>query len=114
MIEITDETENGVSICRIRGRLDGATSASADQHLITLAERPETTAIILDLSGLEYISSAGLRVLLMAAKRAQKTSSRLLLASPREAVKQVLDLSGFTSILDIHATRHEALSALSS
>lgn len=114
MIEITDERENGISICRIQGRLDGATSATADKHLTSLADNPETSGIVLDLSNLDYMSSAGLRVLLMAAKRAKNGSSRLVLAAPQEGVKQVLEISGFTSILDIHATCQEAVGVLSS
>ena len=114
MIEITDEKENGVAVCRIRGRLDGATSATADTYLISLAEQTETSGIVLDLSDLDYMSSAGLRVLLMAAKRAKKSSSRLVLAAPREGVQQVLEISGFASILDIHPTRQEAVGTLTS
>lgn len=108
MIEITDETEGGISICRIDGRLDGATSARADQHLTSLAEQG-VPDLVLDFSSFEYMSSAGLRVLLMPTKRAKCNSSQLVLAAPQEVVKQVLEISGFSSILEIQEARQEAL-----
>lgn len=113
MLEIIDETENGVAICRFRGRLDGSTSTQADEHLIALAGK-EVGDLVLDFSELEYMSSAGLRVLLMAAKRAKKGKVRLMLAGPQEGVKQVLEISGFASILEIHPTREKALQAMAS
>ena len=111
MLEITDETDCGIAICRLRGRLDSAASSQADEHLIALAAQ-KVADLVLDFSELEYMSSAGLRVLLMAAKRAKKGSVRLMLAGPQEGVKQVLDISGFASILEIHPTREEALRAM--
>lgn len=108
MLQITDESGNGVRICHLHGRLDGSTSGAADQHLTQLAADSEARKIVLDLAALEYMSSAGLRVLLMAAKRAKGSGASLSLAAPQPAVRQVLEISGFASILDIQPTVDEA------
>ena len=112
MLEISNASENGVTVVSLQGRLDGSTSASADKHLVDLEKQSEPKAVLLDLSQLDYMSSAGLRVLLMAAKRAKAGGAKLALAEPQDGVKQVLEISGFTSILDIHSSRSAALQAL--
>lgn len=111
MLQIKDESGDGVRICHLQGRLDGSTSATADQHLTQLANEAAAGKIVLDLAGLDYMSSAGLRVLLMAAKRAKSNGSRLSLAAPQPAVGQVLEISGFASILEIHPTLNQAIGA---
>jgi anti-anti-sigma factor len=62
-----------------------------------------------DLAGLRYISSAGLRVLLVAAKRLKPEGGRLLLAAPSELVGQVLEIAGFSAMLETCPTIEEAL-----
>lgn len=111
MLRIHDETQDGVWICRLHGRLDGTTCASADAHLVALAQRPEAARLVLDLEQVDFVSSAGLRVLLMAAKRAAGTASPLALAAPQASVRQVLGDSGFLAVVAVHATRAEAVQA---
>ncbi|HVU23875.1 MAG TPA: STAS domain-containing protein [Opitutus sp.] len=113
MLHLADTKENGVRVCQLRGRLDATTSPDAEAHLAALAA-DASAALILDLAQLDYLSSKGLHVLLNAANRARTQGSRLALSSPRDAVKHILDISGFSSILDIHPTREQALAALAS
>lgn len=114
MLEIRDERDNGITLCRMSGRLDGTTSAPADQHLSRVSGDPATTRLILDLSALDYLSSAGLRVLLTAAKRTRSRSGRIALCSPQPGVRDILEISGFTSIFEIFPTRDAAIAALKS
>ncbi|MCH8474400.1 MAG: STAS domain-containing protein [Opitutales bacterium] len=114
MLSIEDQKENGIWICALEGRLDGNTSEQADKHLTELSGNEEVTDLILDLSALEYLSSAGLRVFLMAAKRAKSKKHQVVLAAPNDGVKQVLTISGFSSILQIFPDRASALSSLAS
>ena len=65
--------------------------------------------IIVDLAGLAYMSSAGLRVLLVAAKRLKPEAGRLLLAAPGGMVGQVLGIAGFSEMLETCATLDDAL-----
>ena len=67
------------------------------------------TKVLVECVELEYISSAGLRVLLAAAKQFKKVSGEIALAGLSQNVKQVFEISGFTSIFPIYATREEAL-----
>ncbi len=114
MLGIEDQRENGIWICALEGRLDGSTSEQADKHLTEVAGKEGVSDIVLDLASLDYLSSAGLRVFLMAAKRAKNQKYHVVLAAPNENVKQVLTISGFSSILQIFPDRSSALASLGS
>ena len=86
------------TIIEVVGRLDTITAPVLEK---TIAENiAGTEDMILDLKGLEYISSAGLRVLLGAQKKMQKTGS-MKLTGVCEAVMEVLEMTGFADILVI-------------
>ena len=65
-----------------------------------------------DLGEVHYVSSAGLRVLLKAAKQAKAGGGAFAIASPQAPVREVLEISGFDKILAIHATRDEAVKGI--
>ena len=67
---------------------------------------------MIDLSRLDYVSSAGLRVFLVAAKRMRSKDGKIALCSLQDHVQQVFDLSGFSSILSIYASREDGIKAL--
>ena len=77
-----------------------------------LDESRDGGVLVLDLAGLDYVSSAGLRVLLKAAKEARAAGSRFALAGLRPAVREVFEVSGFFAVLTAYPTRAEALAAL--
>lgn len=108
-MEIIEEKHDNALVCRLAGRLDGQTSAEATARLAASQAEAAGKPILLDLSELDYLSSAGLRVILVAAKSAKAAGSRLSLCAPTPEVKEILDISGFGSILPIHASREEAL-----
>ncbi|MBS0578808.1 MAG: STAS domain-containing protein [Proteobacteria bacterium] len=96
------------------GRLDfGAAAAFEKQLTEALAGRggvaPRT--VILDGSGLEYVSSAGLRAILLAARGAQRSGVAFSLCALKPAVREVFDLSGFSRIIAVHPDRAAALAA---
>ena len=66
-------------------------------------------ALIIDGAGLEYVSSAGLRVFLLAARAAQRARIAFALCALRPAVREVFELSGFSQIMAIHPDRETAL-----
>jgi anti-anti-sigma factor len=82
------------------GRLDGANAATHEQALLALVS-DGLQNLTVDLSELEYISSAGLRVLLVAAKAARSKGGGVVLKSPRPAILEVLKISGFDKILQV-------------
>jgi stage II sporulation protein AA (anti-sigma F factor antagonist) len=64
---------------------------------------------VLDFAGLDYISSAGLRMVLVVAKRLKQESGLLVLCGMQPHVHEVFDISGFLAILNVEPTRSEAL-----
>ena len=69
--------------------------------------------LVLDLSGVDYISSAGLRVLMLARKQAKAQGGTLVVAGLGSVVKEIFEISRFTVVFDIFATVHEALGRIS-
>ena len=86
------------AIIQITGRLDTITAPALDKTINE--EIGDTKNLILDMKGLEYISSAGLRVLLSAQKKMQKIGS-MKLTGVCEAVMEVFEMTGFADILVI-------------
>jgi anti-anti-sigma factor len=110
-MEIREETENGVTVVAPHGRVDSVSSAELESALVAhLGD--EGRKLVVDLGGVEYISSAGLRVLLMLAKKLQGTGGRLVLCAMPESVRLVFELAGFLPIFEIEDTRQAALSRL--
>ena len=65
--------------------------------------------LLLDFSGLDYISSAGLRLVLVVAKRLKQDNGQLLLCGMQSHIREVFDISGFLAILNVADTRSNAL-----
>lgn len=110
-MDITEEKRDHVSILELKGRLDANTSSNLEQKLLGMIANGDKY-LVLDLANLDYISSAGLRVLLIAAKKVGSTDGKLGVAAPKDHVREVFDLSGFTDILDLYATRDEAVAGV--
>ena len=80
-------------------------------HVKTCAEGQHQ--LILDLSRLDYISSAGLRILMIAAKNSKAQKGTFLLAAPQPLVKEVLEIGKFTTVLTIAPSLRDALAKVS-
>lgn len=111
-MEIADEKAGAVRILRPEGRLDHAAARPLEEAVGRVVDAGET-AILIELDGVSYVSSAGLRAILTAAKRVQEAGGRLALSAPSDSVRDVLDVSGFSTLLDIRDDRAAALAALS-
>jgi anti-anti-sigma factor len=110
-VELREASVGDVTVLEVKGRLDSTTAPSLGDRLSgTLAA--QRRRLVLDLRQLEYISSAGFRVLLLAAKRAEETGSRLVLCSLSTKVRQLFDLGGFLDIFGICATREDGIAAV--
>ena len=93
------------------GRVD---QSNADEFKDALAPHVDECAankdrVVLDLAGLEYISSAGLRVLMLAAKQAKAQDGTLVLAGLTPLVQEIFEISRFTLVFDITSSLREAL-----
>ena len=98
-------------ILEFTGRLDTQASMALEQNFQSLLQAlpPHT---ILDLSALDYIASAGLRMILLALKQAKQQNCAISMCGLQESVAQVLHISGFLNLLTVHATREAALGQL--
>ena len=97
------------------GRLDHdnyeAFRADLATHEAACAREQQT--LVLDLSGLEYVSSAGLRCFMLAAKEAKARNGRVLLAALQPLVGEIFKISRFNLLFEIFPTLREALAAVS-
>jgi anti-sigma B factor antagonist len=84
------------------GRLDFDAAPGFQQSVERLFAGQAPAAVIIDGSALEYVSSAGLRAVLLAAKAAQRAGSAFALCALQPAVREVFELSGFSQIMAIH------------
>jgi anti-anti-sigma factor len=97
-----------VAVVAPEGRIDTNTSGELERMLFGHLGAGETRVLV-DLSGVEYISSAGLRVLLKAAKTVREKGGRLVLCSLGQSVREVFDLAGLRPIFAIEDSRDLAL-----
>jgi len=105
------ETVGTVTVCTLSGQLDSRTSSAFERDLATALGQDKRT-LLLDCRELEFITSAGLRVLLMTGKRLSAEGGGLALCALGAATRQVFDIAGFSGIFQIRATRDEALAWL--
>ncbi len=107
LMEITTRTQDDVTIVALAGNLDSVTSPEAQQALDTILAGGGRK-IALDFTALDYISSAGLRVLLGAAKRLGAAGGALRTFGLNATVREVFDISGFSTILAVFPDETEA------
>ena len=109
-MQISTRTSNDIYIVAITGSLDSTTSPEAQKALDTVVAGAKT--VVLDFSGLDYISSAGLRVLLGAAKKLRASGGTLRMFGLNQSVREVFEISGFSTILSVYPSESEALAAM--
>ena len=106
-MEIQTRDTNGIKVIDLIGKLDTNTSPDAEKHLNGLLKEG-VKKILVNLEKLDYISSAGLRVLLSTNKQLQNTSGLLRICNLNEVVNEIFDISGFSSIFNVFSTESEA------
>ena len=106
-MEITSAAEGEVLIAGVSGEVDAGVAPDLEARLLELARKPGARLAV-DLSGVNFISSAGLRVLFQAGRAKQAQGGEMRLFGLRPQVLKVFQLSGFDTILRVCATREEA------
>jgi anti-anti-sigma factor len=106
-MEIKEEKRGDVRVIGLRGRLDATTAPGVEKRLLALVAQGEVR-IAFDLSGLNYISSLGLRVLMIVAKQVQTAGGKLALATLNDSVREIFNLAGFTHLFSVFQTLDEA------
>ena len=110
-MELREDALNEVKVLEVLGRIDSTTASTLGERLTGLLGASK--ALVLDLRQLEYISSAGFRILLLAAKQGETTGRRLVLCGLSPKVRQLFDLGGFLDFFANLASRDDAVAALS-
>ena len=107
-MNLREDKVGAVTVVEINGRIDNTTAPVLGDRL-TASLGDSQVRVVLDLSRLEYISSAGFRVLLLAAKRANQTGSRLVLCGISGRINEVFNVGGFLDLFTIAGTREEGI-----
>ena len=107
-MEISTKDMKRVSLVTVSGRVDSATAPDFEKALQALVQA-NRSQIVLDLKGVEYMSSAGIRGMVSALKAAKNGGGDLRLAQPSTRVKDVLELAGLVSIFTMYEDLVEAV-----
>ena len=107
-MDIDVTTKSQAVIIAVRGRLDATSAPVFEQRLADVIAQG-ATYVVVQCSGLVYISSAGLRSLLLSGKKLQAQQGRLVFAALQDRVQEVFEISGFSSIFQIFASEEAAL-----
>ena len=110
-MDIQTERNNGILIAKTAGRIDGVNARDFEEAL-KAAISADDNNVVMDLEGLSYISSAGLRVILLIAKTLRKRNAELMLCSLSDPIREVFEISGFDKIIPVHASREQALASI--
>ncbi|MBW1942975.1 MAG: STAS domain-containing protein [Deltaproteobacteria bacterium] len=111
-MEINTKKEAGKGIIvSVRGRIDSASTTELEKVLAESMGRGEKVFVI-DLSEVNYISSAGLRSILIINKKLKEKQGLLMLSSLQDMVKEVFDISGSSSIIPIYESTETAFSSI--
>ena len=111
-MEISQEEMSGVVCVKMSGRLDASSTPDAEKVLGDIQEAGKLN-VLLDLGGLEYISSVGLRVILTLVKELGLKGGKVVLCCLSDYVKEIFEVSGFTAILPIEDTVDAGLKNIS-
>jgi stage II sporulation protein AA (anti-sigma F factor antagonist) len=112
-MKIGQKVVSGVSVGRIEGRLDVQGAVVLETYAQQRLGAGEVR-LVLDLAGVDYISSAGLRSLLVVAKKVQAVNGSLVLCALTPTVLNIMSISGFQQLLKICATEEEAVAVAAS
>jgi anti-sigma B factor antagonist len=107
-MEILAEQHDQINVFKIKGRLDSKTSSEFEEKIFE-SSKDGVKSMIFDFKDLEYISSAGLRVILKATKEMKRTNGMIVLCSMQDYVKEVFEIAGFDTFLSIEETFDDAL-----
>jgi anti-anti-sigma factor len=112
-VTMQQDEMNGVVLLSFQGRLDAITSPSAEKQVLEKIQDGHQQ-LIFDFSRVEYLSSAGMRMLLSTTKKLKTISGKLVVCNVSKQVMDVLKMSGFDHVLDITETKEEAIKKIAS
>ena len=110
-MDIHDERVGDTCVVIVKGRLDGGVSAAFAEKVGGMVTNANPNLVI-DFAGVDFVTSAGLRAVLILVKKVKAAGGSFALCSVQDSVREVLDITGFTGMFSIHAARADAIAAL--
>ncbi len=111
-MDLNTEKSNGILIAAPEGRIDGINALQFQQALNEKID-DSVSGVVIDMSDLNYVSSAGLRAVLLISKALQQREARLVLCALQAPIREVFQISGFDQIIDISEDREAAIASIS-
>ncbi len=109
-MELETTQYNRVTVVDVEGRIDSTTAADFDQEIMGLVESGHKNLLV-DMSGVEFLSSAGLRTLVSARKALQDSGGQIKLAQPSQRVIDTLDIAGLDVLFESISDREAAIAS---
>ena len=110
-MNISTERQGATLVALAEGRVDGANAVEFHEALES-AISADDKGMVLDFENVSYISSAGLRVVLLVAKTLQKQGAKMAVCSLSDSIQEIFEISGFDKIIPVHGTRADALAGV--
>ena len=110
IMEVTEGRVGNATTLRIVGRVDSSVSKILEQRILDVVNRENH--IVVDLGGMNYVSSAGLRSFIIMAKQARAKNHTIALSAMREEVTEIFEISGLMELFQIYDTVEAAVAAL--
>ena len=108
---MTESKENGITILAVDGNLDADGTLAMEEKVLALLESGETQ-LLFDFSGLDYINSSGLRVLVLSYQRLKKISGKVAICGVKDYIQEVFEVSGYDKIFPLFTERADALAGM--
>lgn len=109
-MEINIQKQDSISVLALTGRLDTTNYGELEKKINELIASNEIK-IIVDCHNLDYVSSSGLRIFLMGLKKINAANGRFVLCGLQDNIKEIFEISGFSSVFEIFNSVDEATSS---
>ena len=107
-MEIQQETIDGQVVVHLSGRIDSTAASAFEEQMLEIINSG-TNILVADFLNIQFISSAGLRVLLLAAKKVKPSGGKVILCNLSKDVQEVFNISGFSTLFEIYGSVSEAV-----
>lgn len=109
-MELETRQDDGATVVKINGELDGKTAPDAQSEILPLAQ--SGARLLIDMSGVTYMSSAGLRMMLLIYRQVSGNDGRAVLVGLSDDIEDTMELTGFLDYFETHDTYEEGLASL--
>lgn len=109
-MDITTRKEAAATVVAITGEVDGRSAPQAQERILPIVQ--ETTGLVLDMSGVTFMSSAGLRMLLLLYRQATARNVKVVLVGLSSEIKDTMSMTGFLGFFEVADTLEQGLKTL--